>query len=227
MKPLDNLIVQLRSIWPTLLLVSAASMILMGTVLAVHFWKGVPIGDLTRDPLEVMDGAIYIGFLSQVGIFFWAASATVCLFAASVIAGGAGIHKLKSFFLAAGVLSLYLGLDDVFELHEHLFPRIGVSEKIVYVSYVGITVLWLIQFCSIILTTEYLLLGGAALFFSASIAIDVVDYHFTGHHLFEDGTKIIGIMCWLAYFYRTAVLAVRCNAAQQGTAPDGNSAPHH
>lgn len=214
MKQLDNLIAQLKGIWPTLLLVSMASVILLGAVLVVHFWKGVPIGNLTRDPLEVMNGSIYIGFLSQVGIFFWAASATVCFFAASVIVGRSSIHKMKSFFFASGLLSLYLGLDDVFMLHEILLPRIGVPEKIIYVGYVGMTLLWLIWFSSIILRTEYLLLGTAAFCFSASIALDVLDYDFMGHYIFEDGTKMIGIICWLAYFYRVAVVTLRRNAAQ-------------
>lgn len=37
--------------------------------------KGIPMEHLTRDPLAVLDAPVCIGFLSQLGIFFWAGAA--------------------------------------------------------------------------------------------------------------------------------------------------------
>jgi len=222
-KRLDNLILQLRTMWLAFLFVSVASAFFLGVVLVIHFWKGVRIHDLTSDPLLVMGGASYIGFLSQIGIFFWAASAAVCFFAASVVSGEPSV-RMKSFFFASGLLSLFLGLDDVFQLHDEFFPSIGVPEKITYASYVGFTLLWLIQFRPIILITEYLLLGTAFLFFSLSIALDVVTIHLNAHYFFEDGAKLIGIISWLTYFYRSAIFVARNNTVQKNDAPDVNSA---
>lgn len=199
---------QLRTIRSSLLFVAAASVVFLGTVLVIHFGKGVRVHHLTSDPLAVTGGEIYIGFLSQVGIFFWAASVAICFFAASVIAGEERA-PLRSFFSKAGLLSLMLGLDDVFQLHEEFFPSLGVPEIITYIGYAGLTLLWLIRFRSIISITEYLLLGAAFLLFGVSVGIDTVNIHIKWHYFLEDGSKFIGLLFWVTYFYRAALSAVR------------------
>ena len=36
--------------------------------------------DFTRDPLSIVGAPVYIGILSNLGILFWAAGATICFF---------------------------------------------------------------------------------------------------------------------------------------------------
>ena len=61
----------------TALLVSG---VFLGVVILLHDIEGVPVAELTRDPVAIADMRAYIGFLSQAGIFFWAGTAMVCFF---------------------------------------------------------------------------------------------------------------------------------------------------
>ncbi len=111
----DLIIRQLRSIRPAIRLILAVSALFIGTVLIVHFWKGIRIDQLTRDPSSIMRIRPYIGFLSNIGIFFWSATATVCFLGGKLITNN---ERLKRFLLASGLLTLFLGLDDLFLFHE-------------------------------------------------------------------------------------------------------------
>ena len=208
-------------------LILAVSAVLVGVVLLLHFWKGIPIGRLTRDPTSIVGSPLYTGFLSQIGIFFWSASAAICLFSAKVLSRHPDSLKIKCFLFVSGLLTLVLGLDDVFLLHEKFFPYLGVPEKAVFVIYAVFVLFYLVRFYSIILKTEYILLGMALVFFGVSVTIDLFQPYGIDRYLFEDGAKLVGIVSWLAYFFRVGAFAVYCNAAQQGAAPDGYSAALH
>lgn len=211
-----------RSSGPAIGLIIAVSAILMGVVLLLHFWKGIPIGKLTRDPAAIDGSPLYTGFLSQIGIFFWAASAAVCMFSAKVLSRHLESLKIKHFLFVSGLLTLVLGLDDVFLLHEEFFPYFGVPEKAVFVSYAGFVLFYLVRFYSIILKTEYLLLGMALVFFGLSVISDLLPPHGIDPYLFEDGAKLLGIVSWLVYFFRAGASAVHHNAAQPGAASGGS-----
>lgn len=198
----------------------AVSAVLIGVVLLLHFWKGVPIGRLTRDPTTIIRVPFYTGFLSQIGIFFWAASAAVCMFSAKVLSRHPDCLKIKRFLFVSGLLTLVLGLDDVFLLHEKFFPRFGVPETVVVASYLGFVLFYLVRFYSIILKTDYILLGMALFFFGVSITLDLFDPSGIDPYLYEDGAKLVGIVSWLSYFFCVGAFAVYRNAAQQGAASD-------
>jgi hypothetical protein len=215
---------QSRSIIGLILAVSAFP---IGIVMLLHHSEGIPIGDLTRDPISIARAPLHIGFLSQIGIFFWSASATVCLFSAQALPRCQDNLKIKRFLVVSGILTLVLGLDDAFLFHEELLPDFGIPQKTVVFSYVGIAILYLARFHSLILRTEYILLGIALTFFGASVALDLLKPHGIDPFLFEDGAKLVGIVSWLAYFYRTGKTAIDQNAAYKVAALDGDSAPLH
>ena len=226
MKSSLSLFAQFRSSWPAILLILAISTAFISAVLFIHFWKGASIGELTRDPVSVLCCSLYIGFLSQIGIFFWAASSAVCIFSAYVSPRNSYYTKLKSFLFAFGLLSLVLGIDDVFLLHEVFFPYyIGVQQEIVYIIYVGFTLFFLVKFHSIILKSEYILLGMALGFFGVSVALDIISSK--NLYIFEDGAKLIGLVSWLVYFFRFGVFTILHNASQRGTTLDENFAALH
>ena len=108
----DSLSAQLRSRWPVMVVVLAVSAILMGGGLILCTWTGASIVDLTRDPTSALGGPPYIGFLSQLGVLLWTASASVCLFSAYVLSKGRDPLQLKSFLLWSGILTVFLTLDD-------------------------------------------------------------------------------------------------------------------
>lgn len=225
MTSLHYLLVQFRSNYLLISLILAVSAILVGAMLFLHFWKGIPIAKLTRDPIAIGGLPVYTGFLSQIGIFFWSASATVCFFSAKVLLRHADLHKLKRFLLISALLSLFLGFDDVFLLHEAVFPyHFGIPEKFVYGSYAGFVIFYLFRFYPLILETEFVLLAIALFFFGISVTLDLLPLPFIDPFLLEDGAKLIGIVSWLAYFFQVGKYSVTLNAAQKSTSPDYYSA---
>ena len=204
-------------------LVLAVSAILMGMVLFLHFWSGIPISRLTRDPVALGELSVYAGFLSQAGIFFWSASATLCLFSARVLSGNTEHQNLRLFLLVSGLLTLLLGLDDTFLLHEKVLPHFGIPQNLVLGSYAGFVLLYLFRFYPLILETEYVLLVIALSFFAVSVILDVLEPPGISLFFFEDGAKLTGIVSWLAYFFRVGEDAVYFYGARQNAAPDRHS----
>lgn len=177
------------------------SAIIMGLVLFLHLWKGVPINRLTQDPTIIGGLAAYAGFLSQTGIFFWSATATLCFFSVALLWGFTEQRELRLFLLVSGLLTLLLGLDDAFLLHESVLPYFGIPQNFVLGSYVVFVMLYLLRFHQIIFQTDYILLAIALSFFGLSVILDVLNPPGINPFLFEDGSKLVGIVSWLAYFF--------------------------
>ena len=207
---------------------------LLGLLLLLHHAGGVPISDLTRDVNAIAGVPLYAGLLSQIGILLWAAAAAICLFSAAVLPKDERRRPLRQFFVASGLLTLLLGLDDAFQLHEALLPTLGVPDAVMYVGiagrvvffgiaetallvgYVGLVVLYLVRFGPFIRATDYVLLWIALLFFGISMALDVLDPSGINPFLWEDGTKLVGIVSWLVYFARTSATSVSHHLAPRG-----------
>lgn len=186
------------------LLVAAGSAFLIGIVLFLQAWKGVPSDHLTRDPNAIFDMPLYIGFLSQVGIFLWSAASAVCLFSGALLASRPGNVVSSRFLYAAGLLSMLLGLDDAFLLHEQFFPFIGIPENAVYAIYACLMLSFLYGFREQILITGYPLLAAGLMFFAASVLLDLTQPEGIDVFLVEDGAKLVGIMSWMTYFAHAA-----------------------
>ena len=183
-------------------------------VVLLHFWKGISFGDLTRDPTAIFATPPHTGFLSQLGNCLWTAAAAVCLFCTGVLSGRPDTLNLKLFLFVSGLLTLLLGFDDLFLFHEEVFPFLGVPEKVVLVSYAGLTLVYVARFYSTILKTEYSLLGMAFAFFAVSMALDFLNPVGLEPHIFEEGAKFVGIVSWLSYFVRVGASAVTSAAAE-------------
>jgi hypothetical protein len=162
-----------------------------------------------QDLTVVFGAQPYIGFVSQLGILLWAAAAAVCFFCAKVVSKA---HPLKKFLLVSGLLTLMLGMDDAFLLHEAVFPHIGVPEKVVLGAYCILGLLYVIRFQRVIETTAYVLLWLALAGFAASVALDVLPPPGVNPYLFEDGAKLLGIVAWMSYFLSVGAAALRGSA---------------
>lgn len=186
-------------------------------IIAVRMRWGIPTEHFLRDMANLTGAPPYFGLFSSVGIVLWAAAATLCVFTAAAIAARASRSQTPiSFWVYAGVLSLALLADDLFLLHEVLFPfHLHVPEPIVYVLYGLLAAGFLAIFHRTILRTEYLLLALALGWFAASLVVDRWGHLVLerGFWLVEDGFKMLGIVSWLAYFARTAYREVRALAA--------------
>jgi hypothetical protein len=200
--------VQLRSLTPLLIGLYIPVFGLMFLVLLAQLWAGLPAEILTRDPLAVYDAPPYVGLISNLGILLWSATAGVCLFCA------ARVRRTKSnglyhFFFISGLLSVLLCLDDLFLAHEDLWPRLlGTGEGPIIAFYGVLAGIYLWSFRDLILRTEYLLLGLSFAGLGFSILFDLLPdldpaLILPGQYLLEDGSKLLGIVTWLAYWIRT------------------------
>lgn len=220
MKLLRSITMQFRASWTAIKLILVMSAVLLSTVLFLHHWKSIPIRSLTGDPVSISGDPVYVGFLSQVGIFLWAAAAAICFFSAKVLPQRSDCFRIKRFLVISGALTLLLGLDDVFLLHEHVFPVFGIPEKVVFIFYAGCLIAYLIRQYLIILKTQWILLGMALTCFGTSIALDLWQPAGIDPYLLEDGTKLVGIGSWLVYFYQTAATAIAQSTVQQPLVPE-------
>ena len=200
--------------YPSIILVMAVSATLLGLTLFLHLWKGVPFYKLFGDPNSVSRAPFYTGFLSQIGIFFWSASTTVCIVSRMFLPQHEDYRHFRCFLFSSAFFSLCLGLDDTFLIHEKIFPRFGVPQKIVLGCYAGFALLYVLWFHSQILKTEYGLLGISCFFFGVSLVIDVWLSSVHYKSLIEDAPKLIGTISWLAYFFRVAKYVANINNAQ-------------
>lgn len=116
---------------------------------------------------------------------------------------------MSQFFLASGLLTALLTLDDVFLFHEPdgFLPTVmHIPEKGVYLIYLCLTAGYLVKFRRIILQdTNYSILMIALMAFFLSMGLDKVPESLLpistrGIALIEDGMKLVGIVSWFSYF---------------------------
>ena len=206
---LHSLLRYCKSSLPLVALIAAVSILFLGIVVYLHIWNNIPISDLTRDTAAIGLLPFYAGFLSQIGILLWAASAMICFFSATVLPSHrASYRKLKRFLFVSALLTLLLGLDDAFLLHETVFPQLGISGRAIYATYGVLLLSYLFRFYPLILTTDHILIAIALGFFGMSIAVDMLDLSGQRAFLLEDGAKFVGIVSWLVYFFQTGKYSV-------------------
>jgi len=177
--------------------------LLCGVVL-LRVFANVPTGDLMRDPVNILKIPFHLGLVSNIGILFWCSAAAICLFTSLVMRRHSTERQLTQFLFFSGIITIFLCLDDFFNLHDVVYPEyLHIHEYLVYAIY-GLTVaLYLIKFRAAILKTENVLIFLLALgFFGLSLVIDMI----TDNNLVlipyvvEDGLKLFGIMSWFAFF---------------------------
>src|SRR5688572_20367429 len=100
-----------------LLLAGGPALVVLAAVVTARVVFGIPIAAMTRDAAAIAGLHPLAGFVSNLGIMLWCAAATACLVAAAALHAVVPGEQAR-FFLSAGLLSLYLMLDDCFQLHE-------------------------------------------------------------------------------------------------------------
>lgn len=184
-----------------------------------HAATGQPIYHFTRDPAALAGMSPSTGILSNMGVVLWMATAAICFLSFAVLPPG----RPRRFLFCAAALSAILGADDLFQLHEVYYPRLGLSEKAVYAGYMLATAAWIVRYRSLIRGTRFVSLAVALAAFSFGMAADQLhDPNARWHHLYEDGGKWIGIVGWSAYFSHTcyAWLSALLNPDRK---PEGNA----
>ena len=185
-------------------------LLVVAGLLYVWFVEDISIGLLLRDPADSTDGPTYLGAVSSLGFALWAASAAVCLLVATVLHSVAARRQWVHYMASAGLLSAFLMADDMWLLHDRVLPgRIGIPEIVVYTAYAVVTFGHLWIFRRLIMRTEYQVLFLAGFLLACSLVADTLTNNVAASnakYLTEDGPKLFGMITWLTYHARTAML---------------------
>ena len=199
---------RLRPVLRTVLVVSALTAALLLAALALGAVVDRPLAYFTRDPSATLGAPLYVGLLSHVGVLVWWSCAVVCALAWALRRRD-DERRSTALFAAAGITA-YLALDDLFQIHEVVFPdMIGISQLAVIAAYALALAAYVAFFRRFVRESDWPLLALAVAFFAASVALDTLgDAVGWKNHLLEDGAKLFGIVAWSAYFVRIGVATI-------------------
>ncbi len=176
---------------------------LLAALIIVHQVTKIPFNMFTADPAASMQYNSFYGYISNVGILFWCATATVCFLSGAVLNIRKDQREIIHFLVCFGALTMVLMFDDLFMFHESIAPWVlHVPEKATLVVYGLYAAFCFARFHKVILTNDFRYLFIAIAAFGTSVVIDQISekIYFPGEYLFEDGAKFIGIASWLVYF---------------------------
>ncbi len=189
--------------------------LLLLLILAFVAWRfQIEIPLMTRDTAAIAKLHPFAGALSVVGSIFWSAAVSVSLFSA-VLVKQKQRHDIFRFLFCSALLSLYLLLDDTFQLHEEIAGRyLNIDEGVVFAVLGTAVAFYLLFFWRVIATTRWIFLLFALGFFAVSVAMDTIlgPWLWRLRHwqyFFEDGFKWLGIASWCSYHVTTAAQYVQ------------------
>lgn len=214
-------VVRERTLKPVALVLVVSSLCLATALIAGSIHE-VPPSIFYRDPVAVLEGAFAIGWFSHFGAVVWITAGTVLLFAASLVDG----HERRSLGLL-GALTVLLGADDLFLLHDGLFAMLGVPSLLVSLLYGGLMATWLGLSRRSVRDSRWPLLAAGTGLLAASVFVDLLHDAAPASteavYLLEDVAKLAGILFWSLYgldLARTRVLrGLRRAGGPAGVAP--------
>ncbi|ARU16471.1 hypothetical protein [Croceicoccus marinus] len=166
---------------------SAAMLILLAAAMAITGLEG---RIFTGEPQDVLKGAFYVGAFSNLGGVVWFSCAAILSFTLAFRPRHGAVLG------AAALLSWAMGIDDVFLLHDHVYPHLMIPQKLVMLGYFALA-------SGILLTSVIELPLRTSIGIAATIGFwavsGILDLFF--NHLdqsIEDGAKFIGIAIWAA-----------------------------
>jgi hypothetical protein len=179
------------------LIVAALFGCLAIAMVALASWfLGEPPSVFTREPQEVLKGPLYVGSFSNLGGIVWFGAAAVMSFAGSLKPLDRG-----ALFLAA-LLTWSMGLDDVYMLHDRVYPKLYLNERVVSAAYFVVIGVIALRYYRQLAYSTLVGMAIAVICWVLSAAFD----HFFNQigQLAEDGIKFIGIAVWAAAWTRQA-----------------------
>lgn len=176
-----------------------------GFTILVARLTGAPVWILTGEASSGPWRQPFAGLLSNWSVVLWIATAAICLFSVAIMKQHNAPEVKRRFFLASGIFTLVLGLDDLYMLHERILPRgLHIPEIFFYMLYFLAFVTFLAYFASQLFKYEYLLFVAAIFFFALS-RVFLIEIPYIGRLSAGDILKYFGIVFWLVFFYRTAL----------------------
>ncbi|HRO13471.1 MAG TPA: hypothetical protein PLL33_00190 [Paracoccus sp. (in: a-proteobacteria)] len=182
-------------------LLGLAAVLLLG----LAWLRGIPVIRMLRDPASYYDYSPLSGIVSYAGILLMTSTAAVCAFAARVG------FRWREMLAGVALFSGYFALDDLFMLHEGVWPRLGISEEVIMLG-LAVALLVILRAARAQaapgrvwgLYVALALMGGSIL-----IDISLQSDHAT---MVEDVLKFTAIGTWALFWAGVASIAVRVPA---------------
>lgn len=189
-----------------LVVLYAGVALVLGVVFAASSLVDQQVTDALLDPILVLDGRFGTGVISNLGVTFWCWAAGAAAFAGTVLlrTGRSTGRPL----LAVGLLTAFLGLDDLFLGHELFDQKLGIPQPVTYSVYGAAVIAIAYVYREYWRRTEFLLVLPAAIFFTVSVLADVAVHGKYSFTVVEECAKFAGIATWALYVVRTAYLEV-------------------
>ena len=195
---------------------------------AVAIQTSVPLERLFRDTIAVAEEypgccSVYDGMISNLGILLWWATASIAAFAALTMASLSGRRYDVVALAMAAVFSAWLAMDDLFMLHESVFPIVGWTQPMTYALYGVLVAAYIALSWRVVLVAAPLLLLLAIGMLGASVSVDILadqnlgaisiwlDENPRTELLLDDGFKFLGIGFWFC-LHLAAARSVIANA---------------
>lgn len=195
---------QFRKVTPVLLITWLLTVLALLTAIFVSTVKGIALDVFTQDPNAQMNAPFYMGFFSNLGVIIWSAALTICFYCAYRLPDSSD-RRNREFLLASGGITLLMALDDLFQLHELVFPQyFHISDNMVYLTYVNVYLIYGIRFRRQLLQSDFLALVLAFFLLGLSTIIDLLPLPLPKDTFLEDAIKLLGAVTWLVYYTRTA-----------------------
>lgn len=195
----------------TALQIAGLGLLFLTAVAILSAVSDKPIAYYTRDIASISDTGPMAGVVSQVGMLLWAATVTTLFLAAYSQQRRRKWSNHVWFVGGFGLFTFILMIDDLFMVHENIFPRLtGLPEMVLYGLYGLLLGVLLLRFRSTILQNQPLNLLIAFGFLGLSLLIDRLPEDWSPwHFLFEDGAKFLGIAFWCSYFVQVGYATLR------------------
>ncbi len=176
-------------------------LVLMLCALGLAYLWDIAVTDLLRDPSATLDGPWYVGLFSTTGIALWASTAAMCLLTLSARPTG----EARSLIVAGAVISLILGIDDGFLIHETLKNGIGIPSPVTIGIY-GIVAIVLLRpaWGHLRGRSDVIVFWTALALFALSVILDAAGELGLPtpplSAVIEDIAKFLGIVTWTTFF---------------------------
>jgi hypothetical protein len=195
-------VVELRKIVIGILCVALPALLFYAASVFILTESGFTLREILRDPAQQTGLSSFLGFVSNIGVWMWVSSVSICCF--GLLAGAArGQSRNTELLVLLGLLSLLLAVDDFFLLHERY-----VYEKGIFLFYAVFAISLLVRHYRRIIEIDGFSFALSGLLLASSIFIDIqqrrIPFDYAHVQLFEEGCKFVGTALWLFFCGRTA-----------------------
>jgi len=174
--------------------------LVIGAFLELGAVVGAPFEQFSRDAADALDGPFYTAWFSEFFTLVWSLAAALALFGAAVLrrAGDVAGFRLLG---VAGVITAAMALDDLFLLHDAVYPAVGISDKVVYAIYFIAIGAYAVSFRRR-LGPSLLLVAAALAMWLVSAGVDATVGGAGSSFVLEDGVKAAGVALWAVMLAR-------------------------